>query len=65
VVFYCSVRQTDPETRGPALVVADPGSLRPEDRFLATFQSAVYGRVAGAMVVETLPCCPNAGEETI
>lgn len=58
VVFYASVRQTDPDTRGPALVVADPGAMRPEDRFLATFQDARYGRVAGGMIVETLPCCP-------
>jgi hypothetical protein len=54
VVLWSSVHQTDPVTR-PVLVVADPGALRPEDRFLATFQRARYGRVAGALIVETLP----------
>jgi hypothetical protein len=58
LVFYASVHQPDPAGR----VVADPddpGALRPEDRFLATFPAAIYGRVAGAMLVETMPFCPN------
>jgi hypothetical protein len=54
IVLWSSVRQTDPTTR-PVLDVVDLGCLRPEDRFLATFRSARYGRVAGAMIVETLP----------
>lgn len=57
LVFYASVHQTNPDGR-PLMVVADPGALRPEDRFLATFQAAIYGRVAGAMTIETLPECP-------
>lgn len=58
VVFYASVRQTDPLTRA-VLAVADPGAMCPEDRFIATFQSAIYRRVAGALLVETIPCCPE------
>lgn len=58
LVFYASVHQTNPAGRQIAMV-ADPGALRPEDRFLATFEAAIYGRVAGAMTVETLPECPT------
>jgi hypothetical protein len=57
LVFYASVHQPDPTNRRVA-VVADPGALRPEDRFVAQFQQAIYGRVAGAMTFETLPECP-------
>jgi hypothetical protein len=53
VLFYCSVHQSDPETR-PVLAIADPSALRPEDRFLMSFEDAVFGRVAGAMTIETL-----------
>jgi hypothetical protein len=56
LVFYASVHQPNPEGRVVA-TPADPGALRPEDRFLATFQQAIYGRVAGAMTVELLPDC--------
>lgn len=56
LVFYASVHQPDPTGRIVA-TPADPGALRPEDRFLATFQQAIYGRVAGAMTVELLPEC--------
>lgn len=56
LVFYASVHQPDPAGRVVA-TPADPGALRPEDRFLATFQQAIYGRVAGAMTVELLPDC--------
>src|SRR6266542_765936 len=58
LVFYASVHQPDPTNRQVA-VIADPGALRPEDRFLATFARAIYGRVAGAMTVELLPECPT------
>lgn len=54
VTLWSSVHQTDPTTR-PTLDVVDTGAMRPEDRFLATFRNARYGRVAGALVVETLP----------
>lgn len=35
----------------------DASALRPEDRFLAAFPDAQYGRVYGAMMVEMMPCC--------
>jgi len=56
LVFYASVHQPNPTGR-LVTTPADPGALRPEDRFLATFQQAIYGRVAGAMTVELLPEC--------
>jgi hypothetical protein len=56
LVLYASVHQPDPAGRIVA-TPADTGALRPEDRFLATFQEAIYGRVAGAMTVELLPEC--------
>jgi len=65
VTMYASVRQTDPSTRQamPALTPPAPftnpvvDGMRPEDQFLLQFTSATYRRVAGAMLVEILPCC--------
>jgi len=56
LVFYASVHQPDPTGRVVA-TPADRGALRPEDRFLATFREAIYGRIAGALIVELLPEC--------
>lgn len=66
VALYCSVKQTNPETRPQTPVVAGD-SLRREDRFvLQTRQAGVevarYGRVAGALLVEMFPCCKAPGE---
>lgn len=67
VGLYCSVKQTNPDTRPltPNLVVNS--SLRVEDRFIletrqGTTEIARYGRVAGAMLVEMFPCCKAPGE---
>jgi hypothetical protein len=57
VVYYASVHQTDPATRPAMLVPAETSALRIEDQFLQAFPNAIYGRVAGAMTVELLPCC--------
>jgi hypothetical protein len=59
VVLYASVAQTDPENRPlyPGLA-----GERPEDLFVSNFpDTARYGRVAGALIVELLPCCPESG----
>jgi hypothetical protein len=67
VVFYASVHQTDPATRVQVpTTIVDVGALRPEDRFLLAtraapnpdeeaIETAIYGRVAGAMTVELFP----------
>lgn len=55
VVFYASVHQTNPDTRFRFPPIADPGALRPEDRFLQAYPlNAVYGHVGGAFTVEML-----------
>lgn len=54
VILYASVKQTDPTGR-PAYPTTCEG-LRPEDQFVSNFPDAIYGRVAGAMTVELLPC---------
>jgi len=66
VVFYGSVRQTDPLTRPQVPLITDTGALRPEDRFLIATrdpriadteaaETAIYQRIAGAMTVELFP----------
>lgn len=65
VTMYASVLQTNPSTRvalpqlTPPAPFTDPVTcgMRPEDQFLLQFPSAVYRRVAGAMLVEVFPCC--------
>lgn len=52
IALYASVYQPDPSSR-PAF--PNCSSLRPEDRFVADFPTAKYGRVAGAMVLELFP----------
>ena len=55
VVLYASVRQTNPETRFRPPPVADPGALRPEDRFLQAYPTnTFYGHVCGAITYERL-----------
>lgn len=56
VVFYASVHQTDPDAEIRP-VYPDVDGMRPEDRFVSNFiRTAVYGRVAGSMIFELLPC---------
>lgn len=67
VVLYASVHQTDPTTRTQVPTdLTDTGALEPEDRFLFATrdpraplsqpgETAIYGRVAGAMTVELFP----------
>jgi hypothetical protein len=55
LVFYASVHQTNIETRCNPPTITDLGAVRPEDRFLLQFPEAIYGRVAGAMLVELIP----------
>lgn len=55
LVLYASVRQTDPYTRPVMPPPDDLGAVRPEDRFLLEYPTAVYGRIAGALAVELLP----------
>lgn len=52
IAMYASVFQPDPTNR-PAFPKCD--TLRPEDRFIADFPLAKYGRVAGGLVVELFP----------
>jgi hypothetical protein len=54
VVFYASVHQTDPANRPLYPGVA---GMRPEDQFISNFPDAIYGRVAGGMIFELMPCC--------
>jgi hypothetical protein len=55
VIMYASVHQTDPDTRYRLPAIADPGALRPEDRFLQAYPlNAVYGHVGGAFTVQTI-----------
>lgn len=54
LLFFASVKQTDPATRGA--YPAAPNSIRAEDQFARDFSDAVYGRVAGALAVEMFPC---------
>jgi len=53
VAFYASVFQTNAEGRPfyPGVL-----GMRPEDQFISNFPEAIYGRVAGAMIVEIFPC---------
>lgn len=66
VVFYASVKQTDPLVRPQIPIITDVGALRPEDRFLLATrdpripltepgETAIYQRVAGAMTIELNP----------
>lgn len=66
VVFYASVKQTNPETRPQVPLITDVGAIRPEDRFLIATrdprgsegqpsETAIYQRIAGAMTVELFP----------
>jgi hypothetical protein len=66
VTLWASVYQTNPETRiaPPQLTPPPPFTdplvcgLRPEDQFLMQFPAdAVYGRVAGALLLDLMPCC--------
>lgn len=54
LVLYASVRQTDPNTRPVMPPPDDLGAIRPEDRFVLEYPTAVYGRIAGALAVELL-----------
>lgn len=56
VVFYASVHQTDPVGRP---LYPSVSGMTPEDLFLSNFRDARYGRVAGGMIFELLPCCPQ------
>lgn len=56
VVLFASVFQTNPETRFRLPAIADPGALRPEDRFLQAYPlNCVYGHVGGAITFEMNP----------
>lgn len=56
VVMYASVHQPDAGSR--TWVLPDVDGMRPEDRFISNFiPQAIYGRVAGALIVELIPCC--------
>lgn len=67
VVFYASVRQTDPENRP---LYEGLAGMRPEDLFVSNFPlsegntGTIYGRVAGSLIVELLPCDPGSGPVT-
>lgn len=53
VILYASVKQTNPETRPVRRSPLDLGAIQREDRFLLEYpDSARYGRVAGALMVE-------------
>lgn len=60
LVMYCSVRQTDVDTRCP-IAVPSVGldALGPEDRFVAAYEadelSVRYGYVAGAITLDMFP----------
>lgn len=57
LVYWASVRQTDPETR-PVLSLppgADLGALEVEDRFVLQFPLSRYTRIGGFMVLEVGP----------
>lgn len=54
LMFFASVLQTDPTTRGATPFVSD--SIRPEDQFVRDFPNAIYGRVSGALAIEMFPC---------
>lgn len=57
VVFYASVHQPNAVLRDSANFPALPG-MREEDLFLSSFASTcVYGRVAGSIIYEPMPCC--------
>lgn len=55
IAMYAWVKQTDPQTR--PLLVLTPGQtfLRREDQFLGAYSNAIYGYVAGAMVLDVGP----------
>lgn len=60
LVLYCSVHQTNPDTRCPIGVpAAGYGVLGPEDAFVAGYEGeeldVFYGRVGGALVLDLLP----------
>lgn len=59
VVMYASVRQTNPSALVRPLY-PDVEGMRPEDRFVSNFQlTAVYGRVAGSIIFNIMPCCAD------
>jgi hypothetical protein len=57
VTLYATVHQTNPETRVAIPEFVSLEGLRVEDQFLVNNTSAVYGRIAGAMLVELWPDC--------
>lgn len=57
LVLYASVFQPGNTARVDVPGCIDTSALRPEDRFVAAYPDAIYGRVAGAMTVELFPCC--------
>ena len=67
IALYCSVKQTNPETRCPLIL---PGSLPAgftglpdEDAFVVNFSNSIYGRVAGSLVFEENRPYPYPDEE--
>lgn len=71
VVLWASVYQTNPTTRiampqlTPPAPFTDPVTcgLRPEDQFLLQHPQAIYGRVAGALLLDLFPCCQDMEKE--
>lgn len=57
VALYASVKQTNPTTRPQMPIFMNPivGGWRVEDQFLAQHTQAVYGHVAGALLLELYP----------
>jgi hypothetical protein len=57
LVYWASIRQTDPEARPVLELPPEPdlGALLVEDRFVLQFPDAVYTRIGGFMVIETGP----------
>lgn len=63
VVMYASVHQ--PNAGAREWVMPDVDGMRPEDRFISNFiEQAIYGRVAGALIVELIPCCDETNDRT-
>lgn len=54
--LFCSVQQTDPDSRVTLALTTPPaggfGCLNPEDAFLLNFPDTVYTRVAGSLIFE-------------
>lgn len=59
LALYIAVKQTNPRTRCQPHLPTPSDGLVEEDKFVLNFSDARYTRVAGSLLIETLPVCSD------